>query len=281
MGAKIIDGMEKVDFDNVTINISDFALVEQMIFRNGTETFNYWPNFSNGELEVTYSGFYFEFLIKCFGLRLKDKKVKMGTFIFDTKMYPDGIRPKLGHPFQPMTYIHLPNQLFLPGNTEKVTWPVRNNNLGVSTSFTITSMDILKGRTKKHEPCTSDAVKYDKQVMKNHVERLGCKPPYLNVFGNYSVCVGKEKLKQAFFDSYVFPNVSIKPCTTLQNINYRYEEAELESEFVENMYAIQIVFPHTFKEIVQVKAVDIQTVIGNAGGYVGLFCGKYSKRTIS
>ena len=32
----------------------------------------------------------------------------------------------------------------------------------------------------------------------------------------------------------------------------------------------------TYKEIIQVKAVDIQTVIGNAGGYVGLFCGKIS-----
>ena len=166
MGRKVIDGMEKVNFDHVTINISDFALAETMIFRNGTESSNGWPDFYNGQFEVTYSGFYFDILIKCFGLSLKDKKVKTGTFIFDTKMYPDGIRPKLGNPFQPITYIHLPNQLFLPGNTEKVTWPVRNNNLGLTTSFTITSMDILKGRSKRNEPCTSVAVKYDEQVIK-------------------------------------------------------------------------------------------------------------------
>ena len=33
--------------------------------------------------------------------------------------------------------------------------------------------------------------------------------------------------------------------------------------------------PKKIKLIDQVKAVDIQTVIGNAGGYVGLFLGKY------
>ena len=38
MGRKVIDGMEKVNFDHVTINISDFALAETMIFRNGTES---------------------------------------------------------------------------------------------------------------------------------------------------------------------------------------------------------------------------------------------------
>ena len=32
--------------------------------------------------------------------------------------------------------------------------------------------------------------------------------------------------------------------------------------------------PYHIKEIVMVKAVDIQTAIGNAGGYIGLFLGK-------
>ena len=46
-----------------------------------------------------------------------------------------------------------------------------------------------------------------------------------------------------------------------------------------NSIAILLFFTTTinlidkFKEIFQVKAVDIQTVIGNAGGCIGLFCG--------
>ena len=36
---------------------------------------------------------------------------------------------------------------------------------------------------------------------------------------------------------------------------------------------VSITFPNEFKEIYQQREVDIQTVIGNAGGYVGLFLG--------
>ena len=57
------------------------------------------------------------------------------------------------------------------------------------------------------------------------------------------------------------------------NVNYRYEEIDQTS--TKDKFVVQLVLPSTFKEILQVKAVDIQTVIGNAGGYVGLFCGMY------
>ena len=40
-------------------------------------------------------------------------------------------------------------------------------------------------------------------------------------------------------------------------------------------FHIYIMHPHHIKEIVMVKAVTIQTAIGNAGGYIGLFLGKY------
>lgn len=267
-----------VDFDFGNFNISNFTLAEEIKFRNGTESIKHWPDFLNAPLETTYCGYYYYFFIKCFGLRLKDKNTKYGTFMFTSWMFPNGIRPKNGNPknpFQPVTFIHFPNQLFLQRNTEKTSWRARKNNLGLVKSFTITSMDVLKARDKNIRPCIGDEVKYDEQVMKKHVERFGCKPAYLNIFGNYSICTEKDKIQEARFDSYLIQNVSIKPCTTLENVNYRYEEEALESESYKNLYIIQIVFPDTFKEIVHMKAVDIQTVIGNAGGYVGLFCGKY------
>ena len=80
-------------------------------------------------------------------------------------------------------------------------------------------------------------------------------------------------MNEAIFDCLVRHDMSVKPCTTLHNVNYRYEEADYDDKRIQNRFNIEIVFPDSFKEIVQVKAVDIQTVIGNAGGYVGLFCG--------
>ena len=40
------------------------------------------------------------------------------------------------------------------------------------------------------------------------------------------------------------------------------------------LFHIMIVYPHQYKEIVMVRAVDNETVIANAGGYIGLFLGK-------
>ena len=283
MGNKVGNGMESVDFNFVTLNLTNHVFMDELRFRNGKEIETHWPSSpgynsssnSSNLLEVTYSGFYHKSLIKCFGLWVDIKKVSQARFYFDTLMYPKGYRPGLREPFHPFTYIHLPNQIFLAGNTLKETWPERKNNLGYSKRFTIIGMDILKSRNKISHECIDDGIKYDEYVMKNHIERFGCKPLYLNIFGNYSVCSGKEKLRQTIFDYSVIQNMSIKPCTTVQNVNYRYEEADYENKRIQNRFTIEIVFPDSFKEIVQVKAVDIQTVIGNAGGYVGLFCGKY------
>ena len=38
-------------------------------------------------------------------------------------------------------------------------------------------------------------------------------------------------------------------------------------------FHFSIRFPDRFEEIVMVQAVDIQTAVGNAGGYIGLFLG--------
>ena len=48
------------------------------------------------------------------------------------------------------------------------------------------------------------------------------------------------------------------------------ERMQTDSDF----FHIMIVYPHQYKEIVMVRAVDIETVIANAGGYIGLFLGK-------
>ena len=281
MGNRVVDGMENVDFNYVTLDLTDHVFKHRMHFRNGTEIVTDWPSSpgynstsnSHDPLEVTYSGFYHNSLIKCFGLYVDIKKVSKTKFYFDTLMYPKGYRPRMRKPFHPFTYIHLPNQIFLAGNTLKETWPDRKNNIGYTMRFTITSMDILKRRSKMAQECIDDGIKYDDYVMENHVEKFACKPLYLNIVSNSSMCSGKEKMDEAIFDFVAIHNISVKPCTTLHNVNYRYEEADFDNKRIQNRFYIEIVFPDSFKEIVQVKAVDIQTVIGNAGGYVGLFCG--------
>ena len=274
-GYEYIDGMQDVDFDYVTANLADSYFKEITSFRNGTAKKIWWPDdFYNGPLLVTYSGLYYGDLMKCFGLRLKSKDTAWGTFYFDSKVYPYGIRPEYGKSFQPITFIHLPNKLLLSGNTFKQTWPQQVSNLRVDMTFVLDSVDVFKRRSKRTQKCIDNGLGYDEHVIKRHVDKTGCKPPYLKTPGNHSSCSSKDEMEQAFFDWEQNRGDLQQPCSTLQNVNYVYEEAV--NEVYNNSFTVLLTLPDTYKEIIQVKAVDIQTGIGNAGGYVGLFCGKVS-----
>ena len=49
---------------------------------------------------------------------------------------------------------------------------------------------------------------------------------------------------------------------------------DIGPEYVDKYFAVYLYFPRaTFKHIEMVRSFDIQTLIGNAGGYIGLFLG--------
>ena len=82
-----------------------------------------------------------------------------------------------------------------------------------------------------------------------------------------------EELRRANYD--VFRNKRSKvACTTTASIIFTFEEEYYDWKG-SDWFHIYIMHPHHIKEIVMVKAVTIQTAIGNAEGYIGLFLGKY------
>ena len=51
-------------------------------------------------------------------------------------------------------------------------------------------------------------------------------------------------------------------------------DGKFESGYSGNYFVVYIYYPdNTYKEIQMVKAFDIETLIGNGGGYLGLFLG--------
>ena len=81
------------------------------------------------------------------------------------------------------------------------------------------------------------------------------------------------------FNITAFPFALKQACTSIENINYKYREYDTD-DHENDRFWIGLTYPEKFKDINQVRAVDIQTVIGNAGGYVGLFLGILVKYNI-
>ena len=63
-------------------------------------------------------------------------------------------------------------------------------------------------------------------------------------------------------------------CDTLGNLQYSYDETDLDYGGP-NMFESSVNMPNTYKEITQVRALDLHSLVGNCGGYIGLFLGEF------
>ena len=66
------------------------------------------------------------------------------------------------------------------------------------------------------------------------------------------------------------------PCVEITDMQYSYSEFEWSELGMETngIFAIQVRWPDQFKIVKQFRDISIHTLIGNGGGYVGIFLGK-------
>ena len=171
--------MEHVDFDDVTINLTDFYLRDSIRFKNGTYIEGQYPNVVNQLPKVTYSGFFYGQLTKCFGLEMRDKQIKEVYFAFNSSIFLNWVRPNEYYEkgIRILTLIHLPNKALLSGETQKYIWPKRTRKKEHTMNFIFKQVQVLKRRNKRTETCMSEFVNYDKHILNSHLETIGCKAP--------------------------------------------------------------------------------------------------------
>ena len=125
------------------------------------------------------------------------------------------------------------------------------------------------------------------------MQKIGCRPPYWTTDRNVTACNTKEKLRKFATDIYLEgilgnkePKYVAKPCVDLQKLLYNFDQNDVTLEKVksymprleisknDSIMLIIIDFSDSnFKEIKQVMAFGIENLIGNIGGYIGLFLG--------
>ena len=140
--------------------------------------------------------------------------------------------------------------------------------------FTVSQVEVVKRRNKRTRSCVSNSIPFDDMLINDQIEKNGCRAPYQTSPKNFPLCGSKEGMAGASLDP-VLMNEEVRPCTSIRNIIYSYDEHDNDDKnsFWPEYLQIGLGLPIEFKEIIQKREVDIQTVIGNAGGYVGLFLG--------
>ena len=110
---------------------------------------------------------------------------------------------------------------------------------------------------------------WDELVFKKYIRNIGCKAPYHDFYENVPICSNEEELKA--WHKITFQRHDEKmPCQTMPRIDY---DVLSHPVAMDNVIQINTGYPKEAKIITQSRAVDSDALIGNIGGYIGLFLG--------
>ena len=122
------------------------------------------------------------------------------------------------------------------------------------------------------DPCLSDDRNFDQGFQDEHVKKVGCKAPYHRTNKRLKICASKEKIEEANSNLLGRGKKPRTPCTRASTMIFSYDEAEYDAKGSDWFHVI-LLYPSEYTEIRMVQAIDLQMVIGNAGGYIGHFLG--------
>ena len=271
--------LETIDYRSISLDLANHFLYAQQLGRDQ-------PSFKNStaivEHKEVFSGFYYkDTFLKCFSVGFKKgigRNIKRIRFLYDW--------PRLYHDLQPdknagykavkvYVKIHYPGQFFIGDDPVKFEAYMKSKYYFVS----IKEMEILERRNSRKKKCLNDVCAYDSMVVDEYVAKKGCRAPYLRTNVTVPPCNSNKTMKDGLFSYMKATSATIpKPC-------YRVSILKTKGEFKNNLgfekskvWYLTIQYPPEVKLITQSKEVDIHTLIGNIGGYLGLFLGIYSNR---
>ena len=222
---------------------------------------------------------------------LQPKSVFEASMWVKSSVFLNGIRPPTGWKF--IIKMVYPQQV-LRMTAPMGLWPVRQNASDTyAMNFHVRDVVVIRRRNKPGSRC-SDWKNYDSFATDGLLSNVGCRPFNSTSMQKYSACNTKEKMARLYGDTLamIAGNLDMAkhnpPCNEIQKIQVSHHEEESNSakeksqfpslktdlEKIDGWFRITVQFhANTFMEIKQVRAYNVQSLIGNAGGYMGLLVG--------
>ena len=133
-------------------------------------------------------------------------------------------------------------------------------------------MEMLRRRKKIKEQCLVDSASFDDMVLKRYDDTTTCSSPYRK--SRKPLCTTRKEISDSMYDSRKMrKRYGKEPCEEMTNIVFREKGINTKNRYKENL-KLMYVYPLSTKVVQQIKAIDFQALIGNIGGYIGLFLGK-------
>ena len=271
--------MLDIDFENVSMRLKDH-LIQTCLYDTLLDKMN--GICKEGLIIKRRDDFGYAYFTLHFpsDIPIYSASIKLKSSIFE-----NGIRPATDEFY---VFFHYPDQRYLSFSTYLYQWPLRTteSTKNYIMRFNLRSMEVLQRRQKRHTSCYSRA-DYDGQIRKSIIEKAGCRPSMWTAKLSGPFCttskslqeIGAEHLDQ--LQQRSSNKTYLQPCRLLKKAQIDYVEVDYiehteKGLFVddEGWFILEFdVRTNGFKEIKQVRKYNIQSLVGNAGGYIGLFLG--------
>ena len=265
-----------IDYGNVTLNLNDHFLFSKVEWRNGSVATYGSTHILHKDL---FNGGFGPSFFKCFQISTNIQgrgKMERTYFYYKQNEIMNDLQK-----YSAIKYyinIYYPGQFLLTPGDLQVSFIKQDNN---SLIVWVNDIEILKSRNSRNRQCTAieDTDSFDDMVLEKHIGINGCRAPYLKPVTGYPLCDTPEKIKKC---TYTYQDVRKKyyasACQRLSKVRlglqyYDTYRKHTHGILPTDVFAVGFKYPEYAKIITQSKEVDIHGLVGNIGGYIGLFLG--------
>ena len=280
-GAEIIDAHKRISYQNVTLNVEKYVQLIAIYFRNEPMTKNlsctsvedcHYVQFTNN-----FNGFSKGFTMKCFGFKVRHdilNNVEALYVNFQPSLNDEIYKVRKNMLGQMYLSLNYPGQILRNTGPWKPIWNTPNDTRGML-AVSVSAVELLRRRNKNNDPCLIGGALFDHMILKEHHDTVGCSPPYQA--SDKPLCTTRKQLNDSKYEIAEMRNryqKTIKrPCEELANIVFAADEIQFSDGVYNGSLQFFYKYPERIKVIQQIKSVDFHALIGNIGGYIGLFLG--------
>ena len=284
------DKIAKIDYSKITIKLENHIFAISGL-TNSWKSYHFYPSkqSSRGNWQPTFYEIniaYVTMVYKCLSFEvpyIPKETIRTLSVYMNSSIFPNGIRPT--RPYTLCVYYHYPHQSLR--TTTKTCNLVQNDTRldNYSMFFRVQMVVALRQRNKRSHRCVEDRKNDDNYILSSIVKDIGCKPLHWKIDTSFPNCSRKEIMKMiGEYTPHYYTNYPNPPCQRIKKILANYEEYDMVDdpekgngeEYIEmrGIFEVKMKFEdETFLLIQQTRDFDIQSLVGNSGGYLGLFLG--------
>ena len=271
---------KNVDFFDVTLDIFDYLqypVTLRMRKTNGSVdqtsciNENECPSI---EMRNSFNGYWTDYFAKCFSIGVTPKfgrNIREIKLSFHEKL-PEELASMQENSFRGLAFIapNHPYQFARYIDKCRTIWTVGTRKY-MHNQITIAGSEMLRRRHKRNDPCIANWGDYDNFLMNTHLDELDCIVPYLK--RGKPICSSPVKMMESRYDLDTIRK-KFNPCQEMINVEIGYIDMVQDYNVSdEGPLILHIQYPDQMKIITQARSVDLHALIGNIGGYIGLFLG--------